>query len=105
MKKSNVVTPFVQEEHRLAEEFAAEMSKFGLEICNGYEGFYSADGDRFHLCLCTKPYPLAGNSALVKSLRAAGYIVSVFAPYGWNKRRGFTVSVSRTIDLKKLKEG
>lgn len=102
--KNNVVTPFVKEEWRLAEEFAAEISKFGLEVENSFYGCYVNGGDDFRLCLQTKPYPLAGNSALVKTLREAGYLVSVFAPYNWNKRRAFTVSVFRNINLKKLKE-
>lgn len=102
--KNIVVTPFVKEEFRLAEEFAAEIGKFGLEFDNTFCGCYINGGDGFRLRLQTKPYPLAGNSALVKALREAGYLVSVFAPYGWNKRRGFTVSVFRNINLKNLKE-
>ncbi len=106
MEKTNGVTPFVKEERRLAEEFAAEISKFGLEVnMTNFGGCYANNGEDFRLFLQTKPHPLAGNSALVKALKEVGYSVSVFTPYGWNNRRGFTVGVCRLINLKNLKEG
>ena len=57
-----------------------------------------ADGV-FMAQLTTEPEPLKGNKGKVEALRAAGYAVDVYAPYNWNRRRGFVVRVCRPVEI------
>ena len=97
MMISNVKTPFMKAEDRLMEAFASEMEALGLKAyTNGIGGSYRADGV-FMAQLETEPEPLKGNKGKVEALRSAGYFVDVYAPYNWNRRRGFVVRVCRPV--------
>ena len=92
-------TPFMKAEDRLMEAFASEMEALGLKAhTNGVSGSYRADGV-FMAQLTTEPEPLKGNKGKVEALRAAGYAVDVYAPYNWNRRRGFVVRVCRPVEI------
>ena len=102
MKNAMVKTPFMVEEDRMVAAFAAEMERFGLEadtcVRGGHYIFDEKLGrDVFILELHTKPFPVAGNSEKMSEVAAAGYRLDVFAPYGWNRRRGFQVIVNRPV--------
>lgn len=105
MKNANVVTPFVAEERRMVAAFAAEMERFGLEAnTHTMGGHYVFDEklgrDVFLLELQTEPFPVAGNKEKMGEVAAAGYRMDVYAPYGWNRRRGFRVIVNRPVIVK-----
>ena len=105
MKNAMVKTPFMVEEDRMVAAFAAEMERFGLEAdTRSMAGHYIFDEelgrDVFLLELHTKPFPVAGNSEKMNEVAAAGYHLDVFAPYGWNRRRGFQVIVNRPVIVK-----
>lgn len=97
MTTTRIETPFMKAERRLMEAFTSEMEALGLRAhTNGISGSYRKDGV-FVAQLQTEPEPLAGNKAKVEALRAAGYMVDVYAPYNWNRRRGFVVRVCRPV--------
>ena len=92
-------TPFMKAEDRLMEAFASEMEALGLKAyTNRISGSYRADGV-FMAQLETEPEPLKGNKGKVEALRAAGYFVDVYAPYGWGRRRGFVAHASRRVEI------
>lgn len=106
MKNAMVKTPFMVEEDRMVVAFAAEMERFGLEADTCVRGGHyifdeELDRDVFLLELHTKPFPVAGNSDKMSEVAAAGYQLDVYAPYGWNRRRGFRVTVRRPVIVKK----
>lgn len=94
-------TPFMKAEDRLVAQFAAEVEALGLGLkadTRSLGGSYAADGV-FVLILKTEMEPLKGNKAKVEALRAAGYAVDVYAPYGWGRRRCFVAHTSRRVEI------
>lgn len=105
MKNAMVKTPFMQEESRMMAAFAAEMERFGLKantrMMGGHYVYDEKLGrDVFLLELQTEPFPVAGNNDKMCEVAAAGYQLDVYAPYDWNRRRGFRVTVHRPVIVK-----
>lgn len=94
-------TPFMKAEDRVVAQFAADVEALGLGLkanTHSLGGMYAADGV-FVLDLQTKPEPVKGNKAKMEALRAAGYVVDVYVPYGWGRRRGFVAHTSRRVEI------
>lgn len=94
-------TPFMKAEDRVVAQFAAEIEALGLGLkadTRSLGGMYAADGV-FVLDLQTEMEPVKGNKAKMEALRSAGYVVDVYAPYGWGRRRGFVAHASRRVEI------
>lgn len=99
MKNTRTVTPFMKASDRLMDAFAAEMEALGLKAdTRSMGGHYCKDGV-FLMAFETLPEPVKGNKAKMEALRAAGYVVDVYAPYDWNRRRAFVVRVGRRVEI------
>ena len=94
-------TPFMKAEDRVVAQFVADVEALGLGLkanTHSLGGMYAADGV-FVLDLQTEMEPVKGNKAKMEALRAAGYVVDVFAPYSWGRRRCFVAHTSRRVEI------